>query len=76
MLAAGLILAIMVVPYITSVSREVLLAVPGSQREAALGLGATRWETTRIAVLRYGALRPHRRHPAGAGPRPRARPWR
>jgi phosphate transport system permease protein len=54
MLAAGLILAIMVVPYITSVSREVLLAVAGSQREAALGLGATRWETTRIAVLRYG----------------------
>jgi phosphate transport system permease protein len=54
MLAAGVILAIMVVPYITSVSREVLLAVPGSQREAALGIGATRWETTRIAVLRYG----------------------
>ena len=54
MLAAGLILAIMVVPYITSVSREVLLAVPGSQREGAHGLGATRWETTRIAVLRYG----------------------
>jgi len=54
MLAAGLILSIMVVPYITSVSREVLLAVPGSQREAALGLGATRWEATRIAVLRYG----------------------
>jgi phosphate transport system permease protein len=54
MLAAGVILAIMVVPYITSVSREVLLAVPASQREAALGLGATRWETTRIAVLRYG----------------------
>ena len=54
MLAAGLILAIMVVPYITSVSREVLLAVPGSQREAALGRGATRWATTRLAVLRYG----------------------
>src|SRR5258708_22361653 len=54
MFAAGLILSIMVVPYVTSVSREVLLAVPGSQREAALGLGATRWETTRIAVLRYG----------------------
>src|SRR5499427_8131442 len=54
MLAAGLILAIMVVPYITSVSREVLLAVPNAQREAALGLGATRWEATRIAVLRYG----------------------
>lgn len=54
MLAAGMILSIMIVPYITSVSREILLAVPGSQREAALGLGATRWETTRIAVLRYG----------------------
>jgi phosphate transport system permease protein len=54
MLAAGLILAIMVVPYITSVSREVLLAVPNAQREAALGIGATRWEATRIAVLRYG----------------------
>ena len=54
MLAAGLILAIMIVPYITAVSREVLLAVPGSQREAALGLGATRWEATRLAVLRFG----------------------
>jgi phosphate transport system permease protein len=54
MLAAGVILSIMVVPYITAVSREVLLAVPNSQREAALGLGATRWESTRMAVLRYG----------------------
>jgi phosphate transport system permease protein len=54
MLAAGLILAIMVVPFIIAVSREVLLAVPTAQREAALALGATRWETTRIAVLRYG----------------------
>ena len=54
MLAAGLILSIMIVPYIMAVSREVLLAVPNSQREAALGLGATRWETTRLAVLRYG----------------------
>src|SRR5919109_3102140 len=53
MLAAGLILAIMVVPFITAVSREVLLAVPSSQREAALALGATRWETTRLAVVRY-----------------------
>jgi len=42
------------VPFITAVSREVLLAVPRTQREAALALGATRWETTRIAVLRYG----------------------
>jgi phosphate transport system permease protein len=54
MLAAGIVLAIMVVPFITAVSREVLLAVPRIQREAALALGATRWETTRIAVLRYG----------------------
>ena len=54
MLAGGVILAIMVVPYISAVSREVLLAVPGSQREAALGLGATRWEAVWSAVLPYG----------------------
>ena len=54
MLAAGLILGIMIVPFITAVSREVLLAVPRAQREAALALGATGWETTRLAVLRYG----------------------
>ncbi len=54
MLAAGIILAIMVLPFIVAVSREVLLAVPNTQREAALALGATRWEATRIAVLRYG----------------------
>jgi phosphate transport system permease protein len=54
MLAAGIILGIMIVPFIASVGREVLLAVPNHQREAALALGATRWETTRIAVLRYG----------------------
>ncbi|PKL93268.1 MAG: phosphate ABC transporter permease subunit PstC, partial [Gemmatimonadetes bacterium HGW-Gemmatimonadetes-1] len=44
MLTAAIILAIMVMPYIISVSREVLMAVPNSQREAALALGATRWE--------------------------------
>ena len=54
MLAAGLVLAVMIVPFIATVGREVLLAVPNHQREAALALGATRWETTRIAVLRYG----------------------
>ncbi len=54
MMTAGLILAIMIVPFIIAVSREVLLAVPNSQREAALALGATRWEATRLAVLRYG----------------------
>ena len=53
MLAAGLILAIMVLPYISSVSREVLLAVPRSQREAALALGATKWETISGAVVPY-----------------------
>ncbi len=54
MLAAAVILAIMVMPYIMSVSREVLLAVPTSQREAALALGATRWEAVTSAVLPYG----------------------
>ena len=53
MLAAGLILAIMILPYISAVAREVLLAVPRSQREAALALGATRWETIRDAVVPY-----------------------
>ena len=53
MLAAGLILAIMVLPYISAVAREVLLAVPRSQREAAMALGATRWETIWDAVLPY-----------------------
>ncbi|HKW75012.1 MAG TPA: phosphate ABC transporter permease subunit PstC [Terriglobales bacterium] len=52
MLAAGVILAIMILPIIASISREVITAVPRQQREAALALGATRWETLRIAVLR------------------------
>lgn len=54
MLAAGIILAIMILPYISAVSREVLLAVPNHQREAALALGATRWEAVWNAVLPYG----------------------
>lgn len=53
-LAAGIILAIMILPTICSVSREVMLAVPDSQREAMLALGATRWETTWKVVLPYG----------------------
>jgi phosphate transport system permease protein len=53
MLAGGVIIAIMIVPIITSVSREILRSVPGLQREAAYALGATRWEVTRIAVLSY-----------------------
>jgi phosphate transport system permease protein len=51
LLSAGLVLAIMVVPFIISVSREVLLAVPTDQREAALALGATKWETTSQIVI-------------------------
>ena len=52
-LAAGFVLTVMIVPYIISVSREVLLAVPRDQREAALGLGATRWETTWKVVVPF-----------------------
>jgi phosphate transport system permease protein len=52
MLAAGIILAIMIIPIIASITREVLVAVPQSQREAVLALGATRWEMVRMAVLR------------------------
>jgi phosphate transport system permease protein len=52
MLAAGIILAIMVVPIISSITREVMTAVPQQQREAVLALGATRWEMIHIGVLR------------------------
>lgn len=54
-LAGGVILAIMVVPFVSAVSREVLAAVPRAQREAALALGATRWEMTWQVVLPYAA---------------------
>jgi phosphate transport system permease protein len=53
MLAGGIIIAVMILPIITSVSREILRSVPDLQREAAYALGATRWEVTRIAVLSY-----------------------
>jgi phosphate transport system permease protein len=52
-LTAGMVLAIMVIPYIISVSREVLLSVPRDQREAALSLGATRWESTWKVVVPF-----------------------
>jgi len=52
-LAAGVVLAIMVIPYIISVSREILLSVPRDQREAALALGATRWESTWKVVVPF-----------------------
>ena len=53
MLGAAVILAIMILPYISAVSREVLMAVPRSQREAALAMGATKWEMIRDAVVPY-----------------------
>jgi phosphate transport system permease protein len=55
-LAAGVILAIMILPIISSLTREVMNAVPGSQREAVLALGATRWEMVRVGVLRNARI--------------------
>ncbi|ODS53171.1 MAG: phosphate ABC transporter permease subunit PstC [Acidobacteria bacterium SCN 69-37] len=52
LLAASLVLAVMVIPYTSSMAREVLRAVPGAQRAAAYALGSTRWEATQVA-LRY-----------------------
>jgi len=52
MLAAGIILAIMVIPIVSAITREVMSAVPQQQREAVLALGATRWEMIRTGVLR------------------------
>jgi phosphate transport system permease protein len=51
MLSAGVILAVMVIPYIASVCTDVFAVVPQSQREAALALGATKWEMVRLSVL-------------------------
>jgi phosphate transport system permease protein len=50
---AGSILAIMIIPTVSSVSREVMMAVPNSQREAAYSIGATKWEVVKIGVLSY-----------------------
>jgi phosphate transport system permease protein len=52
MLCAGIVLAIMIVPTIAAIAREVFKTIPAANREAALGLGATRWEMLQIAVLR------------------------
>ncbi len=49
--AAGVVMSVMIIPFIISISREVILAVPNDQREAALALGATRWESTWDVVL-------------------------
>jgi len=53
MLTASIILAVMIVPFITTISREVLLSVPRAQKEAAMALGATHWEVVRMAVVPY-----------------------
>jgi phosphate transport system permease protein len=53
LLSAGIVLAVMILPFIVSVSRQILLAVPPEQREGALALGATRWETTWRVVMPY-----------------------
>jgi phosphate transport system permease protein len=53
LLSAGIVLSIMILPFIVSVSRQVLLAVPGDQREGALALGATKWESTWKVVVPF-----------------------
>ncbi len=53
LMSAGVVLAIMIIPFIISISREVILSVPNDQREAALALGATRWESTWDVVVPY-----------------------
>ena len=64
---AATILAIMILPTIVTISREVIQAVPGSQREAMFALGATRWETIRRVAVAVRPVRDHRR----GHPRPR-----
>ena len=56
LLTAGMILAIMILPIISSLTRDIMLAVPNSQREAVLALGATRWEMIRTGVLRNARI--------------------
>jgi phosphate transport system permease protein len=53
MLTAAIVLAVMIVPFITTISREIFLAVPSSLKEAAMALGATHWEVVRLAILPY-----------------------
>ncbi|WP_229668722.1 phosphate ABC transporter permease subunit PstC [Edaphobacter acidisoli] len=56
MLTAGIVLSIMVLPIISSLTRDIMLSVPNSQREAVLALGATKWEMIRIGVLRNSRI--------------------
>ena len=68
---AGLILAIMILPIVSAISREVIATVPAEHKEAALALGATRWEMIRMAVLPYSRAGDHRRRDARARTRDR-----
>ena len=54
---AGLLLAIMIIPIVSAITREVISTVPTDHKEAALALGATRWEMIRMAVLPYSRAR-------------------
>lgn len=56
MLTAGIVLSIMILPIISSLTRDIMLSVPNSQREAVLALGATKWEMIRIGVLRNSRI--------------------
>ena len=74
MLSAALILAIMIIPFSSSIAREVLKAVPQAQREGAYALGATRWEAIANGAL-LRANRNRRRHHARDSDAPLARRW-
>ena len=67
----GLILAIMVLPFIASISRDVFETVPPVLKEAAYGVGCTTWEVVRNVVIPYTRVGVHRRRDAGARPRAR-----
>ena len=71
MLVAGIVLAVMILPIITAVTRSVFEQTPRRLQEGALALGATRWEMIRLTVLPFGKLGDHQR--LDARPRPRAR---
>ena len=70
-LMVGIVLAIMVLPIVTALSREVFAQTPVTHTEGALALGATKWEMIRVAVLPFGKAGVISRRHAGPGPRPR-----
>ena len=74
-LTAGIVLAIMILPFILSVSREALLAVPREQREASLAVGATKWESTSKVVVPCARIGIFGSVFLGSGAEPSAKPW-